>query len=164
MQLAQNLLIVFLMMLIMLTAIDPAMAVSKKKKSKADIEVQKQLDPIVQELTPLSNKGAARGLFSPDEVAKAMELKLKLLDLINEYPTSPLLVRPAYEAGRLFKAREQYDDAFDFYHYIEANFPNSPYATMARVEIQRMKQQLGNSYFADDTAAPAKVPATTAKP
>lgn len=145
----QNLLLIFLVLLILLTAIDPALAAPKKKKNKADAEVEKLLEPIVQDLSPLSQKGVSRGLFSPDDVAKALDIKLKLLDLINDYPTSPLLVKPAYEAGRLFRYREMYDDAFDFYNYIQTNFPDSPYATQARVEIQRMKQLLGESYFAE---------------
>lgn len=148
----QNLLIVFLVLLIVLTAIDPVLAASKKKKSKADAEVEKALEPIVQELTPLSLKGASRGLFSPDEVSKALDIKLKLLDLIQEYPTSTVLIKPAYEAGRLFRAREMYDDAFDFYNYILVNFPNSPYAAQSRVEIQRMKQQLGEQYFSQSAS------------
>lgn len=165
---AQNLLVVFLLLLVLLTVIDPAMAAAKKKKSKADLELEKVLDPIVQELTPLSQKGNSRGLFSPDEMAKALELKLKLLDLIHDYPTNQMLAKPAYEAGRLFRSREMYDDAFDFYNYLQTSFPTSPYATQAKVEIQRMKQQLGEGYFADSTpaATPAdvKTPAATAKP
>lgn len=144
----QNLLILFLVLLIVLTAIDPALAAAKKKKSKADLELEKQLEPIVEDLGPLSLKSASRGLFSPDEAAKALELKLKLLDLIREYPTNEMLAKPAYEAGRMFRYREMYDDAFDFYNYIQSNFPGSPYASQARVEIQRMKEQLGDSYFA----------------
>ncbi len=155
---AQNLLVVFLVMLVLLTAIDPALAAAKKKKSKTDLEVEKVLTPIMEELTPLSQKGASRGLFSPAEVAKAMEVKLQLLDLINSYPTSELLVKPAYEAGRLFRAREMYDDAYDFYYYIQSNFPNSPYATQARVEIQRMKQQFGDQYFAESTPMNSSAP------
>ncbi len=157
---AQNLLVLFLVALILLTAIDPALAASKKKLSKADKEVQKVLDPITQVLTPLEQKSAARGLFSPDDVAQAMDVKLQLLDLIRDYPTSQLLVKPAYQAGRLFKSREMYDDAFDFYNYIQSNFPTSPYAAQARVEIQRMKQLLGDQYFATEggsSAVPASV-------
>lgn len=91
-------------------------------------------------------------MFSPDEVSQALDIKLQLLDLIKDYPTSELLIRPAYEAGKLFRAREMYDDAYDFYNYIQTNFPNSPYASQARVEIQRMKQQLGEQYFAESAS------------
>lgn len=151
-----NLLVVFLILIILLIAIDPAMAASKKKKSKVDIEVQKILEPVVQELTPLAQKGASRGLFSPAEIAKTMEIKLKLLDIINDYPSNKQLAKPLYEAGRLFRAREYYDDAYDFYNYIQTYFPDTPYATMARVEIQRMKQQLGDLYFSQtETPVPA---------
>lgn len=150
----QNLLILFLVALILLTVVDPALAAAKKKKSKTDLEVEKALTPIVEVITPLSQKGAARGLFSPDDVAKAMDAKLKLLDLIHDYPTNQLLAKPAYEAGRLFRCREMYDDAYDFYNYVQTNFPTSPYASMSRVEIQRMKQQLGERYFSDSATNP----------
>lgn len=160
----QNLLILFLVCLVVLTSIDPAMAAAKKKKSKTDIEVEKQLAPIVEVLTPLSQKGSARGLFSPDEAAQAMEVKLQLLDLIRDYPTNTMLVKPAYEAGRLFRYREMYDDAYDFYNYIQTNFPGSPYASQARVEIQRMKQQLGDQYFADTAGSLTAPIATPAQP
>jgi hypothetical protein len=159
--LAHNLIIVFLVLIIMLTAIDPAMAQSKKKKSKADLEVEKMLTPITQELTPLTQKSMARGLFSPNEMTQALELKLKLLDLMSDYPDSRLLAKPAYEAGQLFRAREMYYDAYDFYNYVVTNFPDSPYASMSRVEIQRMKQKLGETYFSgapDASSMPAMVP------
>jgi hypothetical protein len=152
---AQNLLVIFLILLVMLTAIDPALAGGKKKKSKADIEVEKALDPVVQELTPLTQKSTAHALFSPEEDSQAQDVKMKLLDLIKDYPTSELLVRPVFEAGRLFRAREMYDDAFDFYNYIQTNFPTSPYALQSKVEIQRMKQQLGDQYFIEPPAQPA---------
>lgn len=158
----QNLLIALLLLLVVLTAIDPAMAAAKKKKSKADQEVEKQLEPIVQELNPLVQKGAARGLFSPDEVAKAMTVKLQLLDLMSQYPTSEMLAKPAYETGRLFRYRELYDDAYDFFNYVQTNFPNSPYASQSRVEIQRMKQQLGEGYFS--TAGMEAPPSTVTTP
>lgn len=157
--LAQNLLILFLVMLILLTAIDPALAAAKKKKSKADVEVEKLLDPIVQDLTPLSQKGAARGLFSPEDASKLVEIKLKLLDLISDYPTSKMLAKPAYEAGRLFRYREQYDDAYDFYNYVQTNFSASPYAAMSQVEIQRMKQLLGEQYFSGHQSEAKPAPA-----
>jgi hypothetical protein len=150
----QNLLVIFLLLLVLLTAIDPAMAVSRKKRSKADLEVQRELEPISQDLGALTQKGMARGLFSPEEVAKALDIKLKLLDLFQQYPTNDMLVKPAYQAGRLFRAREQYDDAFDFYNFIQTNFPSSPYAAQARVEIQRMKQQLGDNYFSGNVSMP----------
>jgi hypothetical protein len=151
----QNLMIVFLLLLVLLTAIDPAMAAAKKKKSKAEIEMDKQLEPITQDLGPLSLKSASRGLFSPEDAAKSLEIKLKLLDLIHDYPTSEALVKPAYEAGRLFRYREMYDDAFDFFNYIQTSFPTNPYANQSRVEIQRMKQKLGDQYFYDTAGAAA---------
>ncbi len=160
--LVQNLLIVFLVLLIALSMIDPALAAGKKKKSKTDLEVEKVLTPIVEQLTPLSNKAASQGLFSPEDAAKAQEMKLQLLDLIHEYPTNQQLVKPAYEAARLFRFREMYDDAFDFYQYVTTNFANTPYASLSRVEIQRMKQVLGESYFAEP--APPEAAPATAKP
>lgn len=156
MGLCQGVLIVCLVLTMLLTAIDPALAAGKKKKSKTDIEAEKGLEPFVQDLTSLSQKGAARGLFSPADMAKALEIKLQLLDLMQQYPGSPVLAKPAYEAGRLFRSREMYDDAFDFFNFIQTNFPTSPYGSQARVEIQRMKQLLGDSYFADSAAAPAQ--------
>ncbi len=155
----QNLLIGFLVLLIVLIAIDPAIAATKHK-SKADIEVQKQLDPITQELNTLSAKSAANALFSPDEVSKMLDIKLQLLDLIQTYPTDQLLIKPAYEAARLFKNREMYDDAYDFYNYIQTTFPQTPYGAQSKVAIQRMKQQLGDQYFMDSTPATQTTPAT----
>jgi len=157
MGMAQGILIVCLVLTMLVTAIDPALAAGKKKKSKTDMEAEKGLEPFAQELTTLSQKGASRGLFSPAEMAKAMEIKLQLLDLMQQYPGSPVLAKPAYEAGRLFRSRELYDDAYDFFNFLQSSFPTSPYASQARVEIQRMKQLLGDSYFADSgSAAPAQ--------
>ncbi|MEZ4575543.1 MAG: hypothetical protein R2857_11610 [Vampirovibrionales bacterium] len=70
-------------------------------------------------------------------------------------PLNDKLVKPAYETARLFKAREQYDDAFDFFNYVRTNYPNTPFALQSTTEIQRLKQQLGNDYFSE---TPMSVP------
>jgi hypothetical protein len=154
---AQNLFIVFLFVLILLTAIDPTLSLAAgKKKSKADLEVEKALEPISADLGPLSQKSLSHGLFSPKEVSQTSNIKLQLLDLMTQYPTSPTLTKSVFQAGQLFRGREMYDDAYDMFNFIQANFAKSPYASMARIEIQRMKQKVGEAYFAEPPTAQAK--------
>lgn len=147
---AQQLMIVLLLLIIGLVAIDPAISYAA---SKTKGKLQKEVDAISLQLSPLSRKAQSRGLFSPTDHSAMIDIKLKMMDLMKENPSNDALIRPAFEAARLFKAREQYDDAFDFYNYIKANFPDSPYALQSSTEIQRMKEQLGDTYFAQPGAA-----------
>lgn len=151
----QTLFVVLLTLILGLAGLNPAFAAAKKKLSKADKAVQADLEPIAQDLSNLSLKASSRGLFSPSDMSKALDIKLKLLQLISDNPTSTLLPEPAYQAGRLFQAREMYDDAYDFYNFVTTNFATSPYAVQSKVQIQRMKQLLGESYFADSAPAEA---------
>jgi len=146
---AQTLMIIFMLCIMCLTSLDPALAAGKKKKSKADQEVDKALEPVMQELTPLSQKSDAKGLFSPTDMSNALDVKLQLLDLMKDYATSEELIKPTFQAARLFKNREMFDDAYDFFNFIQTSFPQSPYAAQAKVEIRHLKQQLGDNYFAD---------------
>lgn len=142
---AQQLMIVLLLLVIGLIAIDPAISYAA---SKTKGKLQKEVETISMQLSPLSRKAQSKGLFSPTDHSTMIDIKLKMMDLMKENPTNDALVRPAFEAAKLFKAREQYDDAFDFYNYIKTNFPDSPFALQSSTEIQRMKEQLGDSYFA----------------
>ncbi|MCA9799986.1 MAG: hypothetical protein KC474_10595 [Cyanobacteria bacterium HKST-UBA04] len=134
---------------------EPAYAKKKAKEEQQGPDVDQEVTELNAMLQPLSRKVAAKGLFSPNDNSKLMEVKFKLLTMMQTIPLNDKLVKPAYETARLFKAREQYDDAFDFFNYVRTNYPNTPFALQSTTEIQRLKQQLGNDYFSE---TPMSVP------
>lgn len=146
-QLAQTIMIALMILTVLVMCVDPAIAWAAGKKGKADL--QTELDTLSQDLTPLSRKAVAKGFFSPVDAGKVLDIKIKMLELMKQNPGNELLLRPAYESAKLFRAREMYDDAFDFFNFIKTNFPDSPYAIQSSVEMQRMKEILGDSYFAE---------------
>ena len=98
---------------------------------------------------PLSQKAQARGFFSPDDMGKLLEAKATLMDIMNAYPKALPLAKPVYDCAVIFRMKERYDDAYDFFNYLSTYYGQSPYGLQAKVEIQRMKQKLGEKYFAD---------------
>lgn len=134
---------------------EPTAWAAKKKKEEGAVDVAKALEEINVILQPLSKKAAARGMFSPDEMSQVQDVKLQMLVLLQSAPLSPELVRPTYEAAKLFLSRELYDDAFDFFNYLKTNYPSTPFGMQSAVEIQRLKQKLGDTYFSEQVITPA---------
>lgn len=80
-------------------------------------------------------------------MGKLTEIKHSLLTLMVDYPKTTPLAKPVYDAAQVFKTREQWDDAYDFYNYLLTNYPQSPYGIQAKAEIERLKKKLGPTYF-----------------
>jgi hypothetical protein len=81
-------------------------------------------------------------------MGKLTEIKHSLLALMMEYPKTTPLAKPVFDAAQVFKSREQWDDAYDFFNFLLANYPTTPYGLQSKVEIERMKKTLGPTYFA----------------
>lgn len=138
--------------------VDPAAqaAAEAEAKTKAiEAEIQTALTPLNKQLTALMMRVQARGLFSPEEAAQLVEIKYKLLDLIDQYPQNPSLAKPIYQAGTLFVERESYNDAFELFNYLAQGYSGLSYGAKAKGQIQQLEKQFGASYFSVELAAPA---------
>jgi hypothetical protein len=142
---------------------------AKKKAAGADPAVQaeadlkKNLDPINDRLTKLMVKIQSRSLLSPDEAGQLVDLKFKLMDIMNQYPQNVLIARPVYQAGVLFSEREEYNDAYELFNYLAQGFPTNPYGAKAKGQVQQLEKRFGASYFSVEAAAPSPA-STTASP
>ncbi len=148
----------------------PADAAKKKKGSgegaKAAAELQKGLDEINKQLNSLMVKVQSRALLSPKEAGQLVELKYKLLDLMNAQPNNPLLARPVYQAGVLYQERESYNDAYELFSYVAQGYPGNPYGAKAKSQIQQLEKRFGADYFFVEKSATMPEPpaAKDAKP
>ncbi len=78
------------------------------------------------------------------------EIKYQLIDLIVENPDTPLIAKPAYQAGTLYEFREEFTDAYEVFSYLDSRFPTEPYGVKARVRIGQMKKKMGKDYFPEE--------------
>ena len=144
--------------LLLLSGPEPFTAEAKKKAAGPDPAVQaeealkKNLGPLSEQLMQLTMKIQGRGLLSPGEAGKLAEMKYQLLDLMNQTPANALLTRAVYQAGVLFTEREQYNDAYEMFQYLAKNFPDNPYGSKGRGQIQQLEKRFGADYFAIETA------------
>jgi hypothetical protein len=150
--------------LVLMTALCPLSAeAAKKKKGGGDAELQKNLEPIAKVIDELNIKVQSRLLFSPKDSGQLSEVKYKLLDLLKDNATNPLMVKPLYQAAVLYTGREQFTDAYELFSYLSTNFPETPYGIRAKNEMFKLKKMLGDDYFVDDTAPPAPAGANKAE-
>ncbi len=140
-------------------AVPPAEAAKKKKgegqdAAKIEAEIQKGLEPINKQLGELMVKIQSRMLFSPTDAGQLAEIKYQLLDLMLQYPKSPQLAKPIYQAGVLYTEREAFTDAFELFSFVAGNFPESPYGMKSRAHIQQLEKRLGENYFPKEPPKP----------
>jgi hypothetical protein len=125
-------------------------AKGEKSQEAIDAEVKKTLEPLQTTLTDLMKKVQNRYLFSVKEADKLSEAHASLSDLMNQYPTHALLVKPAYEAAVILAQREQYLDAYQCLQFVATQFPQSPYGLKAKIQLHKLEKQLGADYFSAD--------------
>ncbi len=147
--------------------VDPAAQAAAEAEAKAkaaEAALQKGLTPLTTDLTRLMMRIQGRGLLSPDEAGKLVEIKYKLLDLMEQYPQNPMLAKPLYQAGTLFSEREAYNDAFEMFQYLAQGYMSNPYGAKAKGQIQMLERKFGANYFSVEMAAPVAPPATAESP
>lgn len=142
---------------------------AKKKKddggnAASEAELQKGLEDINKQLNTLTVKVQTRTLLSPKEAGQLVELKYKLLDIMNQHPNNPLLARPAYQAGVLYNERESYNDAYELFHYVAQGFPGNPYGAKAKSQIQQLEKRFGADYFFVEKSTPVPGEKEATKP
>lgn len=147
--------------------VDPAAQAAAEAEAKtkaAQAALEKGLTPLATDLTKLMMRVQGRGLLSPEEASKLVEIKYKLLDLMEQYPQNPLLAKPVYQAGTLFSEREAYNDAFEMFQYLAQGYMSNPYGAKAKGQIQMLERKFGANYFSVEMAAPVNPPATVESP
>ncbi|MBK8190859.1 MAG: hypothetical protein IPK79_10465 [Vampirovibrionales bacterium] len=124
---------------------------AKKKKGGGDPAAEAKLKETVDGLGPtlskLLSKIQSRYLFSPEDSGQLADARFKLMDLMQQFPKNPLLIQPVYQAAVVSKKREDYDEAFEMFSFLSANFPDNQYGLRAQGEIQSMRRLLGENYF-----------------
>ena len=134
--------ITLLGLIMLVIAIEPLAFGSKKKLSGADADAQKDLKPIENVLSPLAAKSKGRALFNADDLAQVQQVHDDLLEMMDNYPKSSVLTRPIYDAATVFESRDMLDEASEFFAYIQSNYPGSPYAALAKSEMDRIKKKM----------------------
>jgi hypothetical protein len=132
--------------------------------AQAEAELKKSLDPVNDQLMKLMIKVQSRALLSPDEAGQLADLKYKLLDMMNQYPQSLQLARPAYQAGVLFTEREEYNDAYELFNYVAKGFTTNPYGLKAKGQIQQLEKRFGPAYFSVEAVSPTAPTTTSTTP
>ncbi|MGE0199647.1 MAG: hypothetical protein AB7P76_01625 [Candidatus Melainabacteria bacterium] len=127
----------------------------------AEAELKKQVDPIAKELDGMMTKLQSRALFSPTDAGKLADIKYKLTDLISQYPDSPMIVRPVFQAATLFAEREEFLDAYELYNFLASGFAAQPYGMRSKVKLEQLKKELGADYFPKELADTYKKPENT---
>ncbi len=143
---------------------DPAVQAAAEAEAKAkaaEAELKKGLDSVTKDLNALMINVQARKLFSPAEAGKLVDIKYKLLDMMEQFPQNAMLAKPVYQAGTLFTEREAYNDAFELFNYLAQGYTTNPYGAKAKGQIQQLERRFGANYFSVEMAAPAPVVAGT---
>ena len=138
-------------------AVDPAAQAAAEAEAKAkaaEAELKKGLDSVTKDLNDLMVKVQSRTLFSPSEAGKLVDIKYKLLDLMDQFPQNPMLAKPVYQAGTLFTDREAYNDAFELFNYLAQGYMSNPYGAKAKGQIQQLERRFGANYFSVEMATP----------
>lgn len=118
-----------------------------KGKGPSEADLQKSLTTIDKDLMDLVKKSQSRTLFSPEETGTLTEIRFNLIDLMNSFPGNPLLSKPAYQAAKLYAAREMWQDAYDVYRFLVEKYPTDPYGMRAKSEIALLVKQKGADFF-----------------
>ena len=133
----------------------PADAKKKAAKGPTAEEIQKSIDTLTKDVDGLTMKVQSRALLSPQENGKLVEIKFKLMDLMGQSPNNPALVRPLYQAGVLYNARESYNDAYELFNYLTEGYPANPYSNKAKSQMQMLEKRFGADTFFVEKGSPA---------
>ncbi|MFN8614449.1 MAG: hypothetical protein U0003_00850 [Vampirovibrionales bacterium] len=137
------------------STVTPLALAKKKKKGASEEEVKAAVQPMQQNVIELLSKIQARLLFTPKDNEKLEEVKWQVMDLVAQYPDSPLMVQPVYQAAILLSKREWYQDAYDLFSHLTTAYPDHPINAKAQFEMARLTKRYGSDAFASSDAAPS---------
>src|SRR5574344_1400309 len=106
---------------------------SGKGKGLSATAVQEMSD----EVDRLTMKMYSRSLFSPEDNAKLIDVKIKLDNQILTSP-DPTIAPLYYKAGVLYKSRDMRAEAIDWFQTILENFKDTALAPKAKAQLLYM--------------------------
>ncbi len=137
-----------------------SMAARRSKRGGGAI-TQEDMEKMSATIDNLTKKVYSASLFSPQENAQLIEIKIKLDNQMLIAP-EPSLAPLYYKAGNLYKAREYRKEAIDCYQTILENFSDTALAPKAAkilkdmgVKVVEPEQKKPESEESDQTTGQA---------
>lgn len=116
--------------------IESANAARKSKKAAGGITAE-ELTTMGTDIDKLTSKIYAHSLFSPEENAKIIEIKMKLDSQMLVAP-DPSFAPMYYKLGKLFLARNYKPEAIECFQTILENFADTALAPKAVTELKAL--------------------------
>ncbi|MDD3238428.1 MAG: hypothetical protein PHV37_10080 [Candidatus Gastranaerophilales bacterium] len=123
-----------------LANVDSVLAARKSKTADTGIS-QEEVTTLSGNLDKLTQKLYAGSLFSPQENAQIMQIKMKLDDQML-VASDPMYAPLYYKLGKLLKARGYKDDAVECFQTVLENFADTALAPKALNELKAMGVQI----------------------
>lgn len=108
-----------------------------KKSSKSKGIAQEEMDSMSNTVDTLTKKMYANGLFSPDDNANLIDIKIKL-DNQMLVASDPALAPLYYKIGIIYKAREMKAESIESFQTILENFADTALAPKAAAQLKSM--------------------------
>ena len=144
----KTLILLIIGMIVFSMATMDSQAARKSKKSATAI-TQDDINAMSATIDNLTRKVYSNSLFSPQDNAKMIEVKIKL---DNQMLISPdLTLAPLYyKAGNLYLAREYKKEAIDCFQTILENFPDTALAPKAAQALKNLGVEVVNPNAEDE--------------
>ena len=146
-----------------------SLAAKKSKKSAGAIS-QEDMTTMSENLDRLTKKVYSNSLFSPQDNASMIEIKIRLDNQMLIAPDAGLAPL-YYKAANLYRTRDYKKEAIDCYQTILENFPDTALAPKARqalkdmgVEIVEPAAESEEGTDADGTTTGQAAPVETTEP
>lgn len=110
---------------------------AKKTASKKPTISKEEMNFLVTSVDEYTRKVYANSLFSPKDIEKIIEIKLKL-DTQMLVSADPEFAPLYYKMANIYKSREYNDDAIDCYQTILENFPDTAFYPKAKRNLEKM--------------------------
>lgn len=128
---------------------------AKKSKKTAGVVSPEEMETMSATIDNLTKKVYSNSLFSPQDNAAMIEIKIKLDNQMLVAPDSS--IAPLYfKAADLYKAREYKKEAIDCYQTILENFPDTALAPKAKQALSSMGVSVVDPNAANEAAQDGK--------
>ena len=132
----KTLVLILIGMLVFMMASKDSLAAKKSKKSAGSI-TQEDMTTMSDTIDRLTKKVYSNSLFSPQDNAEMIEIKIKLDNQMLIAPDAGLAPL-YYKAANLYKEREYKQEAIDCYQTILENFPDTALAPKSRQALSAL--------------------------
>ncbi len=105
-------------------------------KKSAGLE-EGEIEKVKENISNLNKKVHTYTLFSPEDSAKLVEVKMALNSLADGKISDPSYAELFYNAAYILKEREYKQDAIQYFSVVIKNFPQTVYAYRAKNELKK---------------------------